>query len=57
MHPVEVHMPAALATTNLQLAEAFEEVDQINGASTLQTGFTSEGIKRRPGPASVGIDV
>ena len=57
MHPVEVHVPAPVAPTNLQLAEAFEEVDQINGASTLQTSFMGKGLKRRPGPTSVRIDV
>ena len=51
MHPVEVHMPAAMATTNLQLTEAFEEVDQINGASTLQTGFMSEGSRATARPS------
>jgi hypothetical protein len=39
MHPIEVHMPAAMAVTNLELAEAFEEVDQVNGAPTLQTNL------------------
>ena len=57
MHSVEVHMPAAMPTMNLKLTDAFEEVNQINGTSTLQIGFMSEGIKRRPSPASVGIDV
>ena len=57
LHPVEVDWPAAKASANLQLAEAFEDVNQINGAATLQAGFMREGVERRLGPAGVGIHV
>jgi len=54
---IEIDVAASMPAPNLQLTESFELCDQANDMAVGPRDFIGEPVKRRPGPASVGIDV